>query len=82
MERGRGESIAEESVKVTSRVRSKRHFIVAGRRREASFYWKVLRQCIPVLLVKIRFREGKAWGSEKGKVLGYGLCYQQMKIFR
>jgi hypothetical protein len=39
----------------------------------------VPRQCPLVLLVEVRLREGKALGSEKGKALGSGLCYEQRK---
>jgi hypothetical protein len=31
------------------------------------------------LLVEVRLREGKALGSEAGKVLGYGICYEQRR---
>jgi hypothetical protein len=34
---------------------------------------KVPRQCPLVLLVEVRFREGKALGSEKGK--GFGINF-------
>jgi hypothetical protein len=40
---------------------------------------KVPRQCPLVFLVDVSLREGKAVGSEKGKVLGSGLCYEQGK---
>jgi hypothetical protein len=38
---------------------------------------KVPRQCPFVLLVEKRLREGKALGSEEGKGLGRGACYEK-----
>jgi hypothetical protein len=38
---------------------------------------KVPRQCLLVLVVEVRLREGKALGSEKGKGLGCGVCFEQ-----
>jgi hypothetical protein len=37
---------------------------------------KVPRQCPFVLLVEVCLREDKALGSEKGRDLGFGLCYE------
>jgi hypothetical protein len=41
--------------------------------------FKAPRQCPLVLLVEEYLREGKALGSEKGKVLGSGHCYEQSR---
>jgi hypothetical protein len=38
---------------------------------------KVPRQCPLVLLIEVRLRKGKALGSERGKMLGCGLHYEQ-----
>jgi hypothetical protein len=40
---------------------------------------KVPRQCLLVLLVEICLKEGKALGSEEGKGLKCGLCYEQRR---
>jgi hypothetical protein len=40
---------------------------------------RVHRQCPLVILVKLRLRQGKALGSEEGKVSGSGHCYEQQK---
>jgi hypothetical protein len=42
---------------------------------------EVLRQHPPNLLVEVRSREGKALGSEEGKLLGSGLCCHQRTEF-
>jgi hypothetical protein len=39
---------------------------------------KVPRQC-PFVLVEVCFRKGKALGSEEGKWLGSGVCFEQRK---
>jgi hypothetical protein len=53
----------------------------------AHFKWRIEmfpglkfpRQCPLVLLIKVGLREGKAFGSEKGKGVGWGLCYEQRR---
>jgi hypothetical protein len=42
---------------------------------------KVPRQCPLVLLVEIRLKDGKALGSGKVQVSGYGICYEQRREF-
>jgi hypothetical protein len=48
-----------------------------GRGKKFSPVLKVPRQCPLVFLVDVSLREGKIVGSEKSKVSGSGLCYEQ-----
>lgn len=41
---------------------------------------QVPRQCTFVLLVYVYLWEGKALGSEKGKALGYRICYEHLFV--
>jgi hypothetical protein len=50
-----------------------------GRKTFSSAGMKVPRQCPLFLLVKVILREGKGLGSEKGKVLGCGVCHEQRR---
>jgi hypothetical protein len=52
-----------------------RYNTVNGGKKIFSPVLKVPRQCPHALLVEVRLREGKAYGSENGKRLGCGLCY-------
>jgi hypothetical protein len=60
-------------------VSSERHCILRGEGLKNCSALKVLRQCPPVLLVKVLFREGKALTNEKDNGLGNELCYEQRK---
>jgi hypothetical protein len=42
---------------------------------------KVLKQQRLVLLINVRCTGGKALGSEEGKALGSGICYEHRKEF-
>jgi hypothetical protein len=53
------------------------HYKLRGRGGEIFPALKVPSQCPLSLLFKVRLREGKALGSETGKVLGCGLYSEQ-----
>lgn len=46
---------------------------------EFSSVFKVSRQYLFFILVRVRMMEGKDLGSEKGKDLGSGVCYVQRR---
>jgi hypothetical protein len=56
---------------------NERHYILGGQKSFPAL--KVLRQCPLVLLVEVSLTLGKDLKNEKGKVLGFGLSYEQRR---